>query len=79
MQMQSGLKWNEDYGNRSSVTVMLHCESNMGEYAIEKPLVYPTGTHWYYSSGSTNIVSNIIRRQFNNDSSYYSFAHSRFF
>ena len=79
MQMQSGLKWNEDYGNRSSVNVMLHCESDMGGYAIEKPLDYPAGTHWYYSSGSANIVSYFIRRQFNNDSLYYSYTHTYFF
>jgi CubicO group peptidase (beta-lactamase class C family) len=79
MQMQSGLKWNEDYGNRSSVNVMLHCEKDMGGYAIKKPLVYPAGTNWYYSSGSANIVSYFIRRQFNNDSSYYSFIYTDFF
>ena len=33
MQMQSGLKWNEDYGNRSDVTLMLHCESDMAHFA----------------------------------------------
>jgi len=27
MQAESGLLWNEDYGNRSDVTVMLYCES----------------------------------------------------
>ncbi len=57
MHMQSGLKWNEDYGNRSDVTVMLHCESDMGSFASEKPLVHPSGTFWYYSSGTANIVS----------------------
>ncbi|HNW57876.1 MAG TPA: serine hydrolase, partial [Bacteroidales bacterium] len=31
MQMQSGLKWNENYGNRSDVTVMLHCKSDMSD------------------------------------------------
>ena len=36
--MQSGLKWNEDYGNRSDVTLMLHCESDMGHYAFDQPL-----------------------------------------
>jgi CubicO group peptidase (beta-lactamase class C family) len=71
MQMQSGLKWNEDYGNKSDVTVMLHCESDMGRYAFEKELEYPAGSHWYYSSGSTNIVSDIIRGKINNDSLYY--------
>jgi len=79
MQMQSGLKWNEEYGNRSDVTVMLHNESDMSRYAFEKPLEYPAGTHWYYSSGTTNIVSWLIRRKLNNDSLYYSFANTQLF
>lgn len=79
MQMQSGLKWNEDYGNRSDVTLMLHCESDMSGYAIEKPKVFEPGTHWYYSSGTTNIVSKLIRMQFSNDSTYYVFANYQLF
>lgn len=79
MQMQSGLKWNEDYGNRSDVTLMLHCESDMSGYAIVKPKLYDPGTHWYYSSGTTNIVSKLIRRQFSNDSAYYVFANYQLF
>jgi CubicO group peptidase (beta-lactamase class C family) len=79
MQMQSGLKWNEDYGNRSDVTLMLHCESDMSGYAIEKPKVFEPGTLWYYSSGTTNIVSKLIRRQFSNDSTYYVFANCQLF
>jgi CubicO group peptidase (beta-lactamase class C family) len=79
MQMQSGLKWNEDYGNRSDVTLMLHYESDMARYAWEKPEVHPAGSFWYYSSGTTNIVSYIIRKQFTNDSSYYSFADKELF
>jgi CubicO group peptidase (beta-lactamase class C family) len=79
MQMQSGLKWNEDYGNRSDVTLMLHCESDMSHFALDRPIAYPTGTHWYYSSGATNIVSYLIRKQFTNDSSYYVFANNQLF
>ncbi len=79
MQMQSGLKWNEDYGNRSDVTLMLHCESDMSHFALDRPIAFPTGTHWYYSSGATNIVSYLIRKQFNNDSSYYVFANNQLF
>jgi CubicO group peptidase (beta-lactamase class C family) len=79
MQMQSGLKWNEDYGNRSDVTLMLHCESDMGQFAINRPIAYPAGSHWYYSSGATNIVSFLIRKQFSNDSSYYVFANNQLF
>lgn len=79
MQMQSGLKWNEDYGNRSDVTLMLHCESDMAHFALGRPSAYPVGAHWYYSSGATNIVSYLIRRQFSNDSSYYVFANNQLF
>jgi CubicO group peptidase (beta-lactamase class C family) len=74
MQMQSGLEWNEDYGNRSDVTLMLHCQSDFAHYAIDKKLDYKPGTHWYYSSGTTNIVSYLIRKQFGNDSLYYLFV-----
>lgn len=79
MQMQSGLKWNEDYGNRSDVTLMLHCESDMGHFALDRPAAYPAGTHWYYSSGATNIVSYLIRKIFSNDSLYYVFANNKLF
>jgi len=79
MQMQSGLKWNENYGNKSDVTVMLHCEGDMGRYAFDMPLEYPAGTHWYYSSGTTNIVNRIIRNEFDTDSAYYSFAFKELF
>jgi CubicO group peptidase (beta-lactamase class C family) len=79
MHMQSGLKWNEDYGNRSDVTLMLHCESDMAHFAIDKPMAHPAGTYWYYSSGTTNIVSYLIRKQFSNDSSYYVFANNQLF
>jgi CubicO group peptidase (beta-lactamase class C family) len=79
MQMESGLKWNEDYGNRSDVTLMLHCESDMGRYAYEQPKAFTAGTHWYYSSGTTNIVSYLIRKQFSSDSAYYVFANNQLF
>jgi CubicO group peptidase (beta-lactamase class C family) len=77
LQMQSGLKWNEDYGNRSDVTLMLHCESDMGRFAFEKPEAHPAGSFWYYSSGTTNIVSCMIRKLFGNDSLYYTFANTQ--
>ena len=79
MQMQSGLKWNEDYGTRSDVTVMLHCEKDMSRYTYDKPLEYPAGTHWYYSSGTTNIVNYLIRRTFDSDTAYYAFTRRELF
>lgn len=79
LQMQSGLKFNEDYGNRSDVTVMLHCEADLAKFAYNKPLEYEPGTFWYYSSGSTNIVNHLMRKAFTNDADYYRFATNRLF
>jgi CubicO group peptidase (beta-lactamase class C family) len=79
MQMQSGLKWNENYGNRSDVTVMLHCKEDMSRFAYRQPLEYPAGTKWYYSSGTANIISYLIRKQFSTDSAYYDYAHDNLF
>lgn len=78
LHMQSGLKWNEDYGARSDVTVMLHEKPNMAKYSYDKPLEHEPGTFWSYSSGTANIVSYLIRKQFADDSSYYTFIHKEF-
>ena len=79
LQMQSGLKWNEDYGSRSDVNLMLFTKADKGEFAISQPLEYPAGTHWYYSSGNVNLITRLIREQLKNDSLYYSFAHTQLF
>ncbi len=79
MQMQSGLRWNEDYGNKSDVTLMLHCEKDMAHFAYEKPEDQAEGKKWYYSSGTTNIVSYIIRKTIGVDSLYYRFAETELF
>lgn len=79
LHMQSGLAWNEDYGNRSDITLMLHCEPDMARFAYSMPLEYEPGEHWYYSSGTTNIVSHLLRNHFNSDDEYYIFPHKELF
>ena len=79
MQMQSGLAWNENYGNRSDVNLMLHREPDMGLFALSKPLEYEPGTHWYYSSGSTNVVMRYIRGKFASDAEFLSYMRERLF
>ena len=79
MQMQSGLEWNENYGARSDVNIMLHVERDMGLYALSKPLEYEPGTHWQYSSGSTNIVMRYLRSRFPSDEAFLRYMHSRLF
>ena len=79
MQMQNGLEWNEDYGARSNVNIMLHCEEDMGRYALQNPLEYKPGTHWYYSSGSTNIVMRYLRSLFSSDETFLRYIRERLF
>ena len=79
MQMQSGLQWNEDYGNRSDVNLMLHREKDMGLFAIDKPLEHKPGTFWYYSSGSTNIVMRFLRGKFASDKEFLTYYRERVF
>ncbi len=79
MQMQSGLKWNEDYGNRSDVTVMLTCKNDMARFAYDQPLEFTPGTHFEYSSGMANVLTHLIRKHLNNDSLYYSFPYTGLF
>ena len=79
MHMQSGLKWNEDYGARSDVTAMLYCEHDFARYTFNRPLDFPIGSKWYYSSGSPNIVQYIMRKTLHNDARYYNFANTSLF
>ena len=79
MHMQSGLDWNEDYGNRSDVTVMLHDKADFAKFAYNKPINYAPGTRWYYSSGTTNIINHLMREAIGNDAEYYQFAATRLF
>jgi hypothetical protein len=78
LQMQSGLKWNEDYGSRSDVNLMLFNEGDMSKYAVNRPLEYPAGTHWYYSSGSVNILTCLFRQEYDSDTSFYAFVQDQF-
>jgi len=79
MHMSSGLTWNEDYGNLSDVTLMLHKSADMAEYAYKKPLVEKPDSMYAYNSGATNIVSYLIRKQIANDADYYAFPRRELF
>jgi len=79
MQAESGLLWNEDYGNRSDVTVMLFCENDFARFVFGQPLEAPVGSKWYYSSGNPNVVTYQIRQTIGNNQKYYQFPHERLF
>ena len=79
MHMNSGLKWNEDYGALSDVTIMLHKVGDMGAYTANKPLAYPPDSVWSYSSGTTNLACLILRRSFPSESAYLGYPRKALF
>ena len=79
LNMNSGLEWNENYGNNSDVNNMLHKEGDMAEFTFNKNLISTPGTLWLYSSGTTNVVSYLIRQTFDNDAAYYAFPRTELF
>ncbi len=79
LHQSSGLQWVEDYGDISDATVMLYQKGDMAKYAIDKPALYPPDSVWYYSSGTSNIISEIIRRAIGNDREYWDFPRKALF
>jgi CubicO group peptidase (beta-lactamase class C family) len=62
MRMSSGLEFNETYGMNTDVTHMLSIEKDSAKFAASKPLQFDINSHWSYSSGTSNIISGIIKR-----------------
>lgn len=62
MRMSSGLAFKEEYGlSLSDVVVMLYAKPSAGAYAASQPLEVAPEERWSYSSGTTNIISRIVR------------------
>jgi len=80
LRMSSGLEFNEIYGVGSDAAKMLSVESSASDFAVNKVLEYPIDSHWSYSSGTTNIISAIIKERVGGSFQfYYEFAQQRLF
>lgn len=79
LQMQSGLAFEENYATLSDATEMLYKSEDIVERASKLPLKHPIGSHWSYSSGTSNILSGLIRQQFAKHEGYLAFPHEALF
>ena len=81
LRMSSGLEFDETSGAViSDVTTMLLRRDNAAAYAIAKPLQYPPDKQWHYASGTTNIISRIVRMATGGSpSSVVNFLHKELF
>lgn len=79
LNMTSGLRWTEDYGDISEATVMLYEKGDVGNFAASVPSEFPPDSVWYYSSGTTNIISLIIRNIIGDDQTYWDYPRNALF
>jgi CubicO group peptidase (beta-lactamase class C family) len=73
LHMNSGLEWEEKYDKICDATKMLFTEEDMTKSQIYKPLVGKPNNTWNYSSGTTNLLSGILRKQFKTHQEYLDF------
>ena len=76
LQMNSGLEWDEDYTAISDVTKMLYLDTDMTLAQINKPFVGKPNESWNYSSGTSNLLSGIVRQQFTTHQEYLDYWYS---
>jgi CubicO group peptidase (beta-lactamase class C family) len=73
LRMNSGLEWIEDYNSICDATNMLFKDEDMTKSQIFKKAVAPPNLKWNYSSGTTNLLSGILRQQFKTHQEYLDF------
>lgn len=76
LRMQSGLSWEEDYGSISDVTEMLFLDADMTLKQGENNAIAAPTEIWNYSSGTTNYLSGLLRKQFKTHQEYLDFPYT---
>lgn len=76
LKMTSGLAWEEDYTQISDATRMLFLERDMTKTQAYKKLIYAPGSKFNYSSGTSNLISGILRAQFKTQQEYLDFPYT---
>ncbi len=79
LRMSSGLAFNE-YGTLppSDLVRMLFASPDAAGYAAELPLAHRPDTVWAYASGTSNILSRVLRRAYG-DEAYYALPYRELF
>ena len=79
--MAGGLEFDEEYETKpiSDVNRMLFTMPDTAAYAAGLPLVAEPGSVFLYSSGTTNIISRLIRQSFTSQEDYFAFPRRSLF
>jgi CubicO group peptidase (beta-lactamase class C family) len=80
LRMTSGLAFDEDPNDKlSDLSQMMFVHGNTAAFAASKPIVYAPGTHWSYSTGTSAILSAVLRETFDNEQDYLRYPRERLF
>ena len=77
--MTTGIDWEEEYIAVADPTEMLYMSEDIVSAANDNPPLYIPGTQWYYSSGTSNMVSGLLRDQFDSVEDYLVYPYKAMF
>ena len=60
LRMESGLDFDENYTPLAKATEMLYASADMGAFAASRPPAAAPNHRWVYSSGSSNLLADIL-------------------
>ena len=67
LEMRSGLAFSEVYAPLEDATEMLYGASSFSQFAMNKELEFPPGSHWKYSSGTSNLLARLLHDRVGGD------------
>jgi len=75
--MSSGLDWNEDlpYADPNNASSLMEATRDWIGFVIDRPMAHEPGTHFAYSSGVSELLAHIFRRETGRDLEDYARDH----
>ncbi len=75
--MTSGLDWNEDlpYADPKNAAALMEATRDWVAFVIDRPMAYEPGTHFAYSSGVSELLAYIFRKETGRDLEDYARNH----
>lgn len=79
LQMSSGLGFSEVYVPGSDALAMLFTAHSASDVAMASALAHPPGEHFYYSSGTTNLLARLLTDRLGGPQAALDFLHRNIF